>query len=171
MLCSFGHHVATCWVLLAQVWKWSNLSQQHPTCRNTSQHGGQTHATCCAQQCCDMLCWHVAIVWPGLNVFFGIQLLKQTKVTKFFGVYLDEHLTWKHHISFLLKQIAKSVGIIFRSRFHPSSRTKLALYYSLIYHYITYCNSTLSSTYVSNLNSIFYLQKRAVRILLLYSQN
>ena len=24
--------VATCWVLLAQVWNWSNLSQQHPTC-------------------------------------------------------------------------------------------------------------------------------------------
>ena len=30
--------------------------------------GGQTHATCCAQQCCDMLRWHVAIVWPGLKV-------------------------------------------------------------------------------------------------------
>ena len=30
-----------------------------------SQHGGQTHATCWAQQCCDMLRWHVAIVWPG----------------------------------------------------------------------------------------------------------
>ena len=43
----------------------SNLTMvnQHPTCRNTSQHGGQTHATCCAQQCCDMLRWHVAIVW------------------------------------------------------------------------------------------------------------
>ena len=35
MLRSFDHRVATCWVLLAQVWKWSNLSQQHPTCRNT----------------------------------------------------------------------------------------------------------------------------------------
>ena len=31
-----------------------------------SQHSGQTHATCCAQQCCDMLRWHVAIVWLGL---------------------------------------------------------------------------------------------------------
>ena len=60
-------HVATCWVLLAQIWPFSNLSQQHPTCRNTSQHGGQTHATCWAQQCCDMLRWHVAIVWPGLK--------------------------------------------------------------------------------------------------------
>ena len=97
------------------------------------------------------------------NVFFGLHLLKQTNVTKFLGVYLDEHLTWKHHISFLSKQIAKSVGIIFRSRFHLSSRTKLALYYSLIYPYITYCNSTWSSTYVSALNRIFYLQKRAVR--------
>ena len=47
--------------------KWSKLSQQHPTCRNTSQHCSQTHATCCVQQCCDMLCWHVAIVWPGLK--------------------------------------------------------------------------------------------------------
>ena len=32
-----------------------------------SQHGGQTRATCCAQQCCIMLRWHVGIVWPGLN--------------------------------------------------------------------------------------------------------
>ena len=39
-----------------------------PTCRNMSQQGGQTHATCCAQQCDDMLRWHVAIVWPGLKI-------------------------------------------------------------------------------------------------------
>ena len=60
--------VAICRVLLAQVWKWSNLNQQHPTPRNMSQRGGQTHATCCAQQCCDTLRCHVAIVWPGLNI-------------------------------------------------------------------------------------------------------
>ena len=97
------------------------------------------------------------------NIFFGTQLLKQTNVTKFLGVYLDEHLTWKHRISFLSKQIAKSIGIIFRSRFYLSSRTKLALYHSLIDRYITYCNPTWSSTYVSNFNRILYLQKRAVR--------
>ena len=50
MLRAFDHRigcVATCWVLLAQVWKWSNLSQQHPSCRNMSQQGGQKHAKCC----------------------------------------------------------------------------------------------------------------------------
>ena len=57
MLRSFGHRFGMCWVLLAYVWPFSNLSQEHPICRDMSQHGGQTHATCCAQQCCDMLRW------------------------------------------------------------------------------------------------------------------
>ena len=36
------------------------------------------------------------------------------------------------------------------------------LYYTLVYPYITYCNSTRSSTYVYNLNRIYYLLKPAV---------
>ena len=59
-------HVGCCWLKFR--WLKFDHFQQHPTCRNTSQHGGQTHATCCAQQCCDMLRWHVTIVWPGLNM-------------------------------------------------------------------------------------------------------
>ena len=38
MLRAFGHRVATCWLLLAQVFNWSNLSKQRPTCLNMSQH-------------------------------------------------------------------------------------------------------------------------------------
>ena len=53
--------------------------------------------------------------------------------------------------------------MLFRSRFYLSSKTKLTLYYSLIYPYITYCNSTWSSTYITNLNRIYCLQKRTVR--------
>ena len=40
----------------------ANNTQHGATHRNTSQHGGQTSATCC-----DMLSWNVAIVWPGLK--------------------------------------------------------------------------------------------------------
>ena len=45
-------NVARCWVLLAQIWPFSNLSQQHPTCRNTvakrSQYVAPNNvATCC----------------------------------------------------------------------------------------------------------------------------
>ena len=63
--CVFGHRVVMCCNMLGVVG--SNLTsfRLEPTTANMSQHGGQTHATCCAQQCCDMLRWHVAIVWPG----------------------------------------------------------------------------------------------------------
>ena len=72
---------------------------------------------------------------------------------------------WKDHISYISKKISKSVGIMHRSRFNLSSKTKLSLYYTLIYPYITYCNLAWSATYVTNLNRIFYLQKRAVHII------
>ena len=99
----------------------------------------------------------------SFSLSFGGQPLIQSNATKFLGVYLDEHLTWKYHINFVCKQIAKSIGILSRTRFYLSCKTKLMLYYTLIYPYITYCNSTWSSTYVSNLHRIHYLQKRAVR--------
>ena len=67
MLRAFGHLVAMCCDMLGVVGSSLKLVKFEPTTSNMSRHGGQTHATCCAQQCCDMLCWHVAIVWPGLN--------------------------------------------------------------------------------------------------------
>ena len=100
------------------------------------------------------------IAIDDFNISFGIELLKQTNATKFLGVYLDEHLTWKHHtLSFFIKANRKIA-----SRFYLSSRTKLALHYPLIYPYMhPHCNSTWSSTYVSNINRLFYLPKGAVQ--------
>ena len=63
----------------------------------------------------------------------------------------------------MCKQITKSIGILSGTRFYLSCKTKLTLYYTLIYPHITYRNSTWSSTSVSNLNRIYYLQERAVR--------
>ena len=97
MLYAFGHPFATCYALLGVVGsnlKLVKFFTQHlwmshdvvvcpgsrnipghahqfnfqlATCRNTSKHGGQTYATCCAQQYWDMLRCNVAIVWPGLE--------------------------------------------------------------------------------------------------------
>ena len=35
--------------------------------QDASLKGGSTHATCCAQQCWDMLLENVAIVWPEIT--------------------------------------------------------------------------------------------------------
>lgn len=39
------------------------------------------------------------------------------------------------------------------------------LYYSMLYPYINYCNVAWASTHPTNLESIFRLQKRALRII------
>ena len=94
----------------------------------------------------------------SFSLSFGGQSLTQSNVTKFLGAYLDEHLTWKYHINFVCKQIAKSVGILSRTSFYFSCKTKLVLCYTLIYLYITYCNFKWSSTYVSE----FIIYKRGL---------
>ena len=92
-------------------------------------------------------------------------VIKQVTETKFLGVLIDQHLSWKPHIDFVSKKISKSVGIIAKARFYLSSQTLMILYYSLVYPFLTYCNVAWSSTYCSNLNCIYLLQKRLVRLI------
>ena len=89
----------------------------------------------------------------------------QVKETVFLGVVLDENLTWIPHISNVARKVSKAVGIMSKASFYLPKRALLTLYYSLIYPYLQYCTSVWGSTYPSNLNRLFLLQKRAVRII------
>ena len=91
------------------------------------------------------------------SVLFDSKPLKRVNVVKFLGIFIDENLTWKFHIDHVCNKMSKSIGII--------SKTKLSLYYTLIYPYISYYNLVWSSTYVTSLNRIWLLQKRAVRVI------
>ena len=95
----------------------------------------------------------------------GIEYSCSYTETKYLGVLIDQHLSWKPHIDFVSKKISKSVGIIAKARFYLSSQTLMTLYYSLVYPFLTYCNVAWSSTYCSNLNCIYLLQKRLVRLI------
>ena len=76
----------------------------------------------------------------SFSLSFGGKPLQQSNITK--GLYWwSSHLETPYQL--LCKQIAKSIGIIFRSHFFLSSTTKLTLYYTLIYPYTVYCNWSL----------------------------
>ena len=97
-----------------------------------------------------------------LGKSFSLSFGNQESEIKFLDVYVDERWTRIRHISFVCKQISKSVSIILMSRYYLSFDTKLTVNKTLIYPYITYCNSACLNTYVTNLNIIYYLQKRGV---------
>ena len=45
-------------------------------------------------------------------------VIKQVTETKFLGVLIDQHLSWKPHIDFVSKKISKSVEIIAKALFY-----------------------------------------------------
>ena len=82
--------------------------------------------------------------------------------TKFLRVYIDQHLVWKTHVDFITAKISKCVGLLYKAKYYLPSKSFLTLCYALVCPYLTYCNLIWASPYVTNLQRIYLLQKRAV---------
>ena len=104
-----------------------------------------------------------------VNLDFSVTInnnpLKRVNEVVFLGVVIDEHVNWKPHIANVASKISRAVGIMFKSRFFLSKSSLCTLYFSLVYPYLHYCIISWGSTYPTNLNRLFLLQKRAVRII------
>ena len=102
------------------------------------------------------------------QVSINEQPILRVSETMFLGVFLDDNLTWKPHISLLASKLSKSIGIIHKSRFFSlNSISPYTLYNSMILPYLYYCNLAWGGTYEANLQRIIVfviLQKHALRI-------
>ena len=99
--------------------------------------------------------------------------------TKFLGVIIDQNLSWKYHILKTTNQISKNIGILRKLRNTLPKRILFTIYNTLILPYISYSNIAWAitdfsldhsicpwtSTNTSKLDTIFKLQKRALRII------
>jgi hypothetical protein len=99
------------------------------------------------------------------EIIIDSKTIPQVASSKFLGVHIDQHLTWKVHISEISKKIAKNIGIIRRIAYKVPSQILINLYYTLVYPYLTYCNLIWSSTYISHLRGLQILQKKALRVI------
>ena len=72
--------------------------------------------------------------------------MQREEPIKFFGVLLDQHLTWKEHIKRTEKEISKNIGILYKAKPYLSERTLLCLYYLYIHSYLNYVKTAWCST-------------------------
>ena len=70
------------------------------------------------------------------HIISEINALEQVD-TKFFGVYIDQHLTWKTHVNFIAAKISKFVGLLYKAKYYLPSKSLLTLYYALICPYLS----------------------------------
>ena len=100
-----------------------------------------------------------SVCMNGLN-------LSRVFVTKFLGVHMDSKLDWTDHINSVRNKIAKNVSVMNRVRHVLTSSALYSLYFTLIMPYLTYCCEVWGNNYKNRIQSLFILQKRAIRICL-----
>ena len=91
--------------------------------------------------------------------------MQRTESIKFFGVLLDENLSWKEHIKYNENKIAENLGLLYKAKHYLNKRSLLVLCYSFIHIYINYGNIVWGSTSRTNLKKFNSLQKHAIRII------
>ena len=91
--------------------------------------------------------------------------IHRESVIKFLGVYIDENITWKHHINVISTKISKSIGILYNARQILDKNLLKQLYFALIHNYLNYANVAWGSTHKSKLEHLYRQQKHAARII------
>lgn len=94
----------------------------------------------------------------------GIEINRVRK-TKFLGVILDENLCWKSHIHYTKAKISKTIAMLHKVKDSLDSRALYILYNTMIVPYLTYCIEVWGNACKTYTQSIFILQKRAIRII------
>ena len=89
--------------------------------------------------------------------------IKRVKFVKFLGLLLDEHLSWKYHLSELSKKLTRTCGMFFKIRNLLPLDVLICLYNALFLSFLQYGLIVLGQTYASYVDPIFTLQKKAVR--------
>ena len=93
--------------------------------------------------------------------------LSRVFVTKFLGVHMDSKLDWNYHIDIVRNKVAKNVSVINRVKHVLTSSALYSLYCTLVMPYLTYCCEVWGNNYKTRIQSLFILQKRAIRIICL----
>ena len=103
------------------------------------------------------------------NVINGVvidnQQLTQVNSAKYLGVIIDHKLNWIEHISYVKSKMSKGIGIMFKARQFLTKKALLMLYHAYIYPYMTYCIEVWGCASQTQLNCLFLLQKKIIRIM------
>ena len=101
---------------------------------------------------------------PG-NIIFDETPLEKVNLIKFLGVYVDNKLSWKDHITTTCKTISRNIGVINKLKYVLPSSVLLMLYSSLILPYLNYGILVWGNTHQVLLEKLLLLQKKSMRII------
>ena len=107
------------------------------------------------------------------NVIISIdgQPIERVNRIKYFGVIIDDRLTFKDHCGYIAKKMSKKVDFLRRIRNRLDIKTALLLFNSSVVPHIDFCSSILFMLNERELHTLQLIQNRAMRIILKCSRD
>lgn len=98
-------------------------------------------------------------------IIFSGNKINYSDSTKFLGLYIDECLTWKVHISKIKEKILPYIGIISKTRYHLPLKYLKLIYFSFIFSNLQYLASVWTTACNSDINQLRVLQNKAIKLM------
>ena len=111
--------------------------------------------------------FHRSRIKPNVinKVVIDNHVLTQVNSAKYLGVIIDHKLNWIEHISYVKSKMSKGIGIMYKARQFLTKKALLMLYHAYIFPYMTYCIEVWGCASQTQLNCLFLLQKKIIRIM------
>ena len=111
--------------------------------------------------------FHRSRIKPNVinKVVIDNHVLTQVNSAKYLGVIIDHKLNWIEHISYVKSKMSKGIGIMYKARQFLTKKALLMLYHAYILPYMTYCIEVWGCASQTQLNCLFLLQKKIIRIM------
>ena len=91
------------------------------------------------------------------------KVIERTTSIKFLGILLDEHLSWKNHISVVENKVSKNIGILNKAKNTFSNGCFKILFSSFVHSYLNYGNIAWGSTSRTKLKKLASKQRQTIR--------
>ena len=93
------------------------------------------------------------------------KVIERTTSIIFLSILLDEHLSWKKHISVAENKVSKNIGILHKAKNIFSKGGLKTLYFSFVYSYLNYGNIAWGSTTRAKLEKLASKQRQDIRVI------
>ena len=104
-------------------------------------------------------------IHTNITLYINDEKLEEKQFTKYLGVLIDKHLTWKQYIHYVNLKISRGIGLLAKLRHFVPQNILRTLYYAFIQPHVDYGLLNWGCANKTALNPIRLSIKKAVRIM------
>ena len=102
---------------------------------------------------------------PPIEIYLDNILLEQVEQYKFLGVTIDSKLRWSGHVNETCTRLSKVIGVLYKIRRSLTVDCIRQIYLALAYPHLMYCCAIWGGTTNTNLEALFIIQKKLLRVM------